>query len=471
MKHFKKLLLIAVIVVACELFTFIFLWNHPIKRVSGETVLSSRKPTDVTQVKVTNAAGAFTISSKDGGYILDDVPSELIDIDKFVAFMTNCAEVKSEKKVSDKDAVSEKFGLKNPAASAEIKFSDNTQLKLNIGNMEPVSKDYYASVEGQNAVYILKSNAVSQFLESKDSLITHLVTPKGAAGPLSVLRNVTFSGGPLTEPVTIEATATDNQDIKRQALSFGAATHIVRGYCTYELDQTYGVTLLGSLLGIEAQKIEGYNLSSEKISSYGFDHPWMTVNFDLKTSDGITSNTLKIVRITDDSYDAMLNDSGIVYRIGKQAFMDIQYSKLQLRWFLMPLIADLKSVKIEAQGETYEFNIDNADKKNPIITSGTDKIDVELFRSLFRLMTSAANDGNYLGPQKNDSDSMLKITYTYADESKTPDVLELKKSSETRRADVFINGKSEYRMKDTFTDRVIEGCKNVMAGIAVEENW
>jgi hypothetical protein len=132
---------------------------------------------------------------------------------------------------------------------------------------------------------------------------------------------------------------------------------------------------------------------------------------------------------------------------------------------------DLSAVTVEGSGQAYRFAVDNADVKNPIVTWEGARLDTPLFRSFFRLLTSAAHDGTYLGKlSAPEGEPMLTITYEYQNPAKAPDVLALY-PGEVRRANVYINGVGEFAMKDQFALRVLEGCASLIAGEPIEENW
>ena len=104
------------------------------------------------------------------------------------------------------------------------------------------------------------------------------------------------------------------------------------------------------------------------------------------------------------------------------------------------------------------------------MTCNGQTVDTELFRALFRLITSAAHDGNYLGALTPQGSPVLQIRYGYRDEAKQDDLMQLY-TGDARRVNVFVNGSGEFAMKDTFVERVEQACQDLLAGNAIEENW
>lgn len=453
---------------------FVLLRDAPEETVAEGVVFTNAEPVDVKYVTVNNDGGEYSFYFEEDGYVLDDVPPKIADMNAFISFMTNCGRLSATGEAAEKNADLGRFGLLTPAAEAEIGLFDGTVVRLTVGDMERISGDYYAAVDGYEGVYVMPAELVSQFLQPKTQIISRFVTPPLAvSSPLSAVRDVTFTGGGLKTPVTINATAGAEGDAALTALSFGTATHIVRGAGVYQLDQTYGVEILGSLFGITASDIAGYGLDDEEIAAYGFDEPYMTVEFDMVNGVGAETEhvVLKVVENDDARFYATVEGSGAVYIIGREPFIDIEYEKLLLRWFLTPMLMDVKAVSAEWEGGSYRFDIDNSEPRNPVVTHNGLALDTELFRSFFRLITSAANDGVYLGEiEKPDLGCILTLVYEYENPGKKPDIMEFY-PGDVRRANVFINGSGEFAMKDLFVERVRQGCENLVAGGRIEENW
>jgi len=385
------------------------------------------------------------------------------------------------------------MGLAEPSAEVEIQFFDGAFLYLNIGNVERISGNFYATVittsdttigttpgatpnATVDGVYLIPHAMAEPFLLPKTQIISRLVTPPLAvSSPLSAIRDITFTGGSLERPVSILITTGGSESTRLAAKSFGAATHIVHGAGVHQLDQTYGIHILGSLFAVEALQIAGYNLSDEEIAAFGFDAPYMSIDYDM--INGVDAELrhmqLRIAEAENGLYYAKLEGSSVVYLIRREAFLDIEFEKLPVRWFLTPLIMDLSAIIIEAPEMRHKFEINNLDPLNPIITHEGQTLDTTLFRSFFRLLTSAAHDDVYLGvlPQPPPgTESLVTITYEYIDPDKAPDTMALF-SGEARRANVFINGVGEFAMKDLFAERAVEGAINLIAGNYIEENW
>jgi len=494
---------IAVGVLAIAL--FILSVTEPANTASTRIVFTSAEPTDVQSVSVKNSSGEFRFffDFEEEGYVLDDIPPYIADIEAFFDFMANSAQLSAIMQIPEHEVDLQEMGLttpstlvaidfldrSQPSALVTIDFFDGTHISLNIGNIEPISGNYYATatvLEHReelpatairfDSVYLIPRAIAEQFLLPKTQIISRFVTPPLAiSSPLSAIRDITFAGGSLEFPVSILITTGGSESTRLAAMSFGAATHIVKGAGVHQLDQTYGVHILGSLFGIEAVSIAGYNLSEDEVAAFGFDNPYMSIDYDMINGIDVDLRhmQLRIAEAESGLYYATLVGSGVVYNIRREAFLDIEYERLPVRWFLTPLIMDLSAITIETPNMQYRFDINSSDPLNPIITHEGQTLDTTLFRSFFRLLTSAAHDDVYLGilPQPGEGETpLVTITYEYLNPEKAPDTMALY-TGESRRANVFINGVGEFAMKDLFAERVSEGTLNLIAGNNIEENW
>ena len=475
MKNLVRCVLIGGAAVVLLATLFLALLLNPQQTAPTGVVFASGQATDVESVSVSNESGTFHFffDFEEDGFVVDDIPPYLVDLDAFVAFMAGCARLSALRAIPKRDIDLQYAGLLEPSAKVQIAFFDGTSINLSIGGRERISNNYYALVNDSDYVYIISHALARPFLAPKTQVITQLLTPPLAlSSPLSAIRDITFTGGGLEQPVTIAATADANPDVQLAAISFGAPTHIVRGAANYQLDQTYGVDIFGSLFAITGD-IVAYGLNEAELAAFGFDSPYMTVEYSMVN--GMDADLrhmhLKIAEAGEGRFYITLAGISAVFLIDRLPFMDIEFERLPLRWFLTPLLMDLSAVTIQAPDREHRFEIDNSDVLNPIISYDGQELSVELFRAFFRLITSAAHDGTYLGAHlPPEGEALLRIIYEYSVPGKQPDILALYPGVE-RRVHVFINGAGEFAMRDLFVQRVLEGAEDLIFGRPIEENW
>ena len=443
----------------------------------GAKVFVDKEATDILRLDISNEYGSYSVyyDSDEDGYVFDDIPVNIVDFDGFSELMYHASGYGALRLVKEHADDLEAYGLDAPAATVSVEFADGSSFSVAIGSEEPLSGNYYGMVLSDDSedgnVYIFAAEDVTYFLLKKEKYISYQVTPELAVtSPLSAIRDITFSGSALERPIEIKAVTDSDTETQLAAKSFGPATHIVQMNGTYELDQTYGIEILGSVLGITALDVVKYNITDEELTELGFDDPYMQVDFSLKNNtDYIADYQLKLVPYGE-YYMAYMLGSGVVFLIEPPAFVTIDYTKLCMRWFLSPLRTDLENVTVEFDGATYVYESGTDEDGNIIASVNGEALDKELFFSFYRLITSAASDGLYLEDSTNEDDPVMTITYNYNIEGKSPDVMKLYTGS-LRRVNVEINGVTEFDMKSSFVDAVKTACEHTLTGESIEENW
>ena len=454
----------------------ILLNNRTTERETGVKVFVDKEPADILSLTVTGGSGSWKVwfDEEEDGYVFDDIPVNLVDVDGFYALMNHASGFGSLRLVEEHAKDLSVYGLQDPKSAVSVIYRDGKEFQLAIGDKEPVSGNYYGRVlssEEEGNVYLFAEEDMIYFLIRKESYISYQVTPELAvSSPLSAVRDITFSGSALKQPVTITAVTDSDQETYLAAKSFGPATHIVRLKGVYELDQTYGIEVLGSVLGIRAYDVAGYNLTEEDLSAMGFNDPYMQVDFSLKNgTDYIADYELKLMP-QGESYLAYMLGSGVVFLVEPPAFLSLDETKLCLRWFLSPLRSDLTDLTVEFDGETYVYTSGTDEEGNIWANVNSEPMDTEQFFRLYRLVTSAASDGVYLEDAENTGEPLMTITYHYNIEEKSPDVMNLYEGS-LRRVNVEVNGVTEFDMREVFVAAMKEACRHSLTGEEIEENW
>jgi hypothetical protein len=283
----------------------------------------------------------------------------------------------------------------------------------------------------------------------------------------------------------IESVSYGGEELRREALSFGAASHIARiGEDSFKLDLTYGAAILNALIDITANGVEAYNCADERLRSMGLLSPWLLVDFDaLGGGGGIYSLMLSVSPAGGGQYLIRRGGEDVVYRTGRLPFMEIDPGKLTARWYLSPLIMDLRGVTVEADGATLDFTFSGVSNADKSVTLDGAAFDISIFRKFYRLLISASSDGEPLNGTSGSNDEplngtsesgggpLIKIEYRYLDGLKQPDIIEFQRGG-PRRLTVSINGRqNRFGMHETYAKRVAEACEAIRNGVDFDENW
>ena len=432
-----------------------------------EVLFSAYAPTDIERLTVENARGSFEVYREGDGYVVDDIPSEYIDLEDFVAFMTRMGAISALKRVSEGPEDDALYGLDAPLSAGWIRYLDGTVLTLELGAQDMVSNHYYLRVNGERPVYLLSKEVAEGLLAYKTDYMDRTVTPKlTVTSPLSAIRDVIFSGDRLKKPIAIRSVKGGGEEVRLAAISFGAVTHLVEGKGLYELDQTYGIEILGSILDMVAREVVDYNVTDRQFTEYGFDNSSMNVWFVMNDGE---EYLLRLVD-TNSGMLAHISSKNVIYHIDRPAFADVQYDRLILRWFLSPLLLEMSGMTVEFSDKRCEIRYRRISNSEQYATVNGRDVGIDHFQAFYRLITSAAADGSYFPDAEPLGEAVLTITYHYSNAAKADDVLRLYPGS-ARRFLVEVNGICEFDIRESFYTRVREGILNLEAGQPIEENW
>ncbi|MHC1787782.1 MAG: DUF4340 domain-containing protein [Christensenellales bacterium] len=443
-------------------------------RQGGDSLqLSQREPTDIERIDITNSQGTYAIryDSENGGYVIGDLPADLVDMDRFIALMVSCAGLSAASRVEAGQPAAA-WGLAPPQGKCLITFDDGVRLDLSLGAQVPVSGDYYLQVAGREAIFTLGKAAAEPLLANQSALLSRQVTPPlQVSSPLSAVRDAHFSGARLPFPLSITSVMGGDSGVRLQALSFGAATHLVRGAGLHELDQAGGIRVLGSLLGIQAVDILGYNLSDEELAAYGFSDPDLKAAFTLAGAAGTQGPiSLLLVQADEDRFYAAVAGRPVVYLIDRPAFYDLRYEDLIMRYFISPMLVDVKGLTVRTPEAVYEISYEKTDSGETRVTLNGAPVAPEQFMIFYRLATSAAADGPLREGVKAQGTPALSISYHYKSQDKPDDVLRFFPGT-ARRMDVEVNGVIELDIRESFITRMAAACRALKEGSRIEEVW
>jgi len=439
-----------------------------------KVIFRNSPPTDVRSVYIHNNYGDIFVDFLDGGYVLGKVPIEVVDMKRFVDMMTDAAAVYAMTEIKspqNKDV----YGLNNKADMVEVTYSDGKKMNLTIGNYEPISKGYYCSVSGFEGVYLIEEERLNGFKQAEEYFISKYVTPLipvQSQSSLGHILGISFEGGTLQEKVTLLPVVPENKKIMLDVISFGSATHLIKiDGMNYQVDQRYATLIFDSVLGLKSTDIIDYNLSQEDMASFGFDNPDMHVVFDYR--DSPEKDLIKYdVEILEKSgiFYASCNNRGIIYQIVPPYFYEVKLEKFPVRWFFSPLLYDLEALEIQTKNENYLFELSGTTNSDMAVTCNEENFDLDRFRRLYKLVTSAAHDNNMRQQVEITGDPLIKITYHYRNVNKPDDTLGLY-DAEFRRHYAKVNGKTGFTIKENFYSRVSQALDVLFTEKVFEIEW
>lgn len=475
MKPFKLLAAMVILLVALGGASLWVLSSsaQPQEKSDPAILLSHREPSEVSSVQVENSHGSYTYTRTQEGFRLHDLPLQRVNQEYVAMLLDESSRVECLKSVTRDLSQLSNYGLADPEARVTVSYDGGRSLCLLIGTQEPISGGRYCMEAEGDQVFIMKNNRTIRFTMPVEKYLDYIIIPpEESTSVLSVLQDMTFSGTSLPAPIRLRAVLPQREDTQLEALSFGAVTHLVEGPVLHEANSTALIQIAEDLLGLISEGVVDYNCTQEELEAYGFDQPWLQLDFDYKNGPDAPVNPYSLrVSPWEDGYIVTVNDDGIVYRILDLSFLHPTYEDLTLRWFYSPFLTDLSAVELTRGGETTRFDLSGDHAKDLSVACGGQQVDAESFRSFFRLLTSAAADGplaqNFVTAE---TAPLLTVRYLYRNPDKSDDTLSLYPGP-TRRLCVETNGAREFTMRENFLTVCSAGLDALLTGTSFSTDW
>ena len=165
----------------------------------------------------------------------------------------------------------------------DITYADGGTLHLLLGAEEPIGGGRYLMEEGGGAVLLMKNSRSIRFTMPVEKYIDYIIIPpENTASELDALQDITFSGRALENPIVLKAVLPERADMQLVGLSFGALTHVVTEPGLHEANATTLLEVAEDLLGLISEGVVDYNCTEEALAAYGFDDPYLCIEFDYK---------------------------------------------------------------------------------------------------------------------------------------------------------------------------------------------
>ena len=429
---------------------------QPQKAEGGEAQsvshLVQKTPQDVASVTVQNTHGSYTAKRSGDGVFVEGIPAAKTNTEYVDMLLDEASDVQYLQRVTSDLSKLADYGLAKPEATVDIAYKDGGALRLLIGAKEPISGDRYFMQDGAGEVLLMKNNRSIRFTMSVEKYIDFIIIPPEAgASALNEIGDIRFSGVNFPEPIALRAMLGADEALTLSGLSFGAFTHLIVSPGLYEGNANALTALADQMLGLLSEEIVAYNCNGEQLAAYGFDAPFLRVDFDYKNGEDapVTPYTLRVAQY-EGGYIATVNDEGVVYKIIDQPFLHFTYDDLILRWFVSPLIPDVSALTVADKNGTKRYELSGEDARDMAVTCDGAPVDAALFRRYYNLATSAAaNEGRLAETPALSGEPLLTLRYSYRSENKADDVLEFYPAT-ARRVYVRVNGACEFTMRENF---------------------
>ncbi len=443
------------------------------KPATEELSVVSRTPEEVRQIEVSNRHGSYTVLQKEGGWQVGDLPSEHVNGEYVQMLLDECSDIRYLSVACEDVERREEFGLSEPEAWVAITYTDGSREELLIGAKEPVSGGrYFMERDGSEILMMKEGRSIRFTMELERYLDIVIIPPEQTASVLGELQDMRFSGSSIPEPIELKAVLPEREELQTIGISFGSVTHLLMGDGIYEANSTKLLEIGDGLLGLLSEEIIDYNCSQEELAAYGFDEPYLEIEFDYKNGKEAEVIPYRLrVSTLGEEYIATVNDEGIVYRILDLPFLHVRYEDLVLRWFVSPFISEVAALSVTIGGQESRYVLTGETVKDIAVTLNEQSVAEDLFRSYYNLVTSAAFDGEMLAQEPALSGEPLAvIRYEYKKEGKKDDVIRIY-PGELRHVYVEVNDSCRFVMRENFLTVLAAAGEALLRGESFATDW
>lgn len=475
---------------------------------SGESVaddkltINSKEQQNVLTLEVTNQTGSFSFQRQQRETSTTDadenvststeyywVSPELDGIDRndtaIGAFVRSMAGLSASSMVEENAGDLSKYGLADPVSTVKAVFDDGTENVMCFGIRNPAATNYvYFCEKGSSDVMQVSYYSTgSAFYDIKDFVNLMLTEAYDANNPQE-LDYLTIERKDLSEPVEIAYmydVAEEAEDEDSVVTTFNS--HRLTSPITAEVDTTSGQTICYGLYSLSAASCQYIDPTAEELTETGLDDPYCKVSFKY----GGKARVLLLgneIRSTDDGEDsslssvtgyyAMFEGSRVVYAISTSnaPWYTCQVEDIMSRRPISPYIYTVDTITVTTPDGEYVFRV-SGDADDHSFTCGEQTLDDLKFKSFYQHLITSMGEELYFSDEKPDPYITVRFDYRpeyYATYGRSEDVIEFYQSDD-RKNIVSVNGDILYKVRQVYTERLLDNLGALLNGGDIELNW
>ena len=438
----RAIFIFSVLSLIFSIIAFVLLTHRKEEPSKEPQLLLDRKINEIEEIHISNQYNTYSVTQQDGGFVIADLPMDLIYPDYLLMLLDEASRVEYTEQIIHfkKPAPASllaAYGLDSPVGTVNIRYS-SSEITLIFGAVEPVSQGQYFMLKEGDTVYLMDHSRVVRFLQPLKRFFNLEIVPvRNVPSPLSTIKKLILSGKSFPRPIVIDEINTENEEEMREALSFGATTHLIKSPELHKIDQKEAIDVFGSLSGL-------LNIDDAAFAKYGFNDPLVKAEYIFQKGDGSEPISIVLrVAFYNGDYILVRDNQRVVHRMEEKPFFVTSYEKLCSRWFLTPFITDVTSIVIHSGRKDYRFELSGEQNHSLEASLNGKKIDMTLFRKFYTLLISASRDGPLLENSTPLGPPVLTVTFHYRDPLKNPDTMSFSPGS-FRRNYVTVNGTTEF---------------------------
>lgn len=471
--------------------------------VSTSITVNDKAKENVLSAEVTNSYGSYSFTRKSRVVSTTDSEGNVTSSDEYywespelegldqnttsTSAFVNCFAGLTTKSLVEENAQDlEKYGLDYPKAVVKLKFDDSTEQTLYFGIQNPAATNLcYFRLSDSSDVHQVSYNTVGDAYSRVNSFVRLSLTEAYNTNDPKELDYMIIERKDLEEPLEIRYMYDLAEKAEDEIVTTFNSHRFVKPF-TAEIDTTNGQSTCYGIYGLAAASCEYISATDEALAATGLDDPYCTVTakYGGSVKKIIFGDPIVNITETDDEntpalaetvgYYGMVDGGSAIYRFDVSAvpWYTVTVQDIISRRPISPYIYTLDGVVVETPEKTYDFVI-NGDAENNSFSCNGVEVDSTKFKESYQHLITGI--GEELFFKEADYEPYIKVTFKYREDYKAKngvedEVLEFYKSDD-RKSIVRVNGKVLFKVRQVYTERLIENAEAVLTGGEVQINW
>lgn len=437
---------------------------------AADITLTKIDTSKIKMVQVTNAKGTFTIRKNGSNYAVDELGNAPVSQASVENLVEEVASLSASQKVASDSSNLDQYGLKTPKSTVNIETTDGKTTTITTGGSSPIGNGVYAMLKGDSNVYLVTSTFGDDVTQAANKLIDLVITSIENTN-FGKVTKIAFGGAANPNPVqlaidpdaasTYSATTDSSGNVQPPAYTITSPGN-------YASNSENLTTLLNGLSSFSASDFVTSDMSDQTLEKYGLKNPAYTISYTYNGKE----NTVSFSQPTDVNGSSYLyvrtSDKNVIYDVATSTVSFYKWGLSDLAASLVftpPNIDDVKTVTVTAGSNTWIYGLNGAGDSLKV-TEGSKTLNTSNFRNFYENLIGFTNAG--VSSEGANGALQLKITFTYHNASKRPDVIEFHKIDDYK-SEYVINGQANFYVKSTSVNQVIQYAQDIINGKSVPE--
>ena len=433
---------------------------------------------EVESVKIKNSSGSFDIVIKTPATEENDAVYTIKgyeDITLMEATVANLTRVVDN--ITAAELIEEncndlgKFGLTDDASAISIKYKSGRERTLYVGDLSPVSKQYYVRADGSSSVYTVASGKLTDYLKKPEEFVDLTMLAESAEGDNPKVESVILTRKDLEEP--IEITYDELSDVTNSGGT--SAKHVLVKPISTFLSVEKSTPITNGIFGLKADSVKCVNYTDKDMEEVGLKDPFCTAA--VKCSSGNEYVLLMSKPFTDEDGKekiyATFKDSKVIYVVTTEnaKWPTITANELISRTMFFSFVWNITELTATTGDITEKFTISMKDSSKNSVDAKTADVDVkrngepfdaERFR-LFNAFLIECHAETLALDEEIPKDKLMATVNVKDQVRKTDTTYEFYDYS-VMKSLVVINGESRYFCSKKNAESLIANIKKIETG-------